>query len=247
MRKDLGEILPLYQSNTNLARELLYWTFPLIFWDVLKKKWIRLNSQDLYTRDDLLQEAFMEVDTFLYGISNNYNCKPMYKKRVIIGYDNSKVLSLKEIKWYVYQIIARTIRDRATEKWCFRVPFTKDWVAALVIKHWTVDWLDVYSINKEIWYNESPEFAINFLQWPSVEFGYDKELENQYLMNIIYKVTDRLDYEDKKLFVQRYRNWQSIESIAREMKIWKLNMLKKIRALNDKIREAIKEEWKDLY
>lgn len=245
MKKDLCEIMPYYETDIDRAREMLYWTFRLIFNDAIKKKNLRLDSQELYTKDDLEWECFLAVDYFLHNISSNWRKKPVYKKKKIIWYKDI-VMWCSEIKWYVYQTIARVIQDKATEKYSFKVPFNKNWTASQVRYQWWFDWMSVVTINNQVTYktDDQPLWDIKL---PFVEFWFDKEVEKQYLMSMIYNIVDSLSYDDKKLFVQRYTNAMSAESMAKDWWISKKSMLQKIHCLNSKIKKKIRDEKIDTW
>lgn len=240
MKRDLCEILQYYENDIDSAREMLYGTFKLIFNDTLKKRNLRLESQEIFTKEDLEWESFLSVDYLLSNISKNWWKKPIYKKKLIIWY-NDQVMWCSQIKWYVYQTIARVVQDKATEKYWFRVPFNKNWTASQIIYQWRFEDMTVVSVNNKITYNCGDPVLWN-MKKPFLEFWYDKELEKEYLMSAIYNTVNLFSYEEKKLFVQRYTQYMSVENIAKDWKISKESMLKKIHLLNFKIKKRVKHE-----
>lgn len=239
--KDLCKILGVYEWSIDDWRLLLYRVMPSIFFDVLRKKQMSLFSQELYQREDLINECFMAIDYLFCELASNERRKPIFKKRKIIWFRDN-VLSCWEIKWYVYQTIARTIQNMATDKWSIKVPFNKNWNAANILYKWSVDWLSVFSISTDLTYDKDMYIKNEYESIESDEFNCLDDVEDQYMFSILCNIIDKMDYDSKKIFVQRYRQWMPIWSMAKDWWISKKSMITKINEFNETLTKCIKDE-----
>lgn len=240
-KRDLCAIFLLYETDIDLAREQFYGIFKLIFLDCLKKKRLSLDNQELFTQEDLIWECFLAVDYVISNIIANGYQKPIFKRKLIVWFREWTYIKCSELKWYVYFTIARTVQDKATEKNWFRVPFNRSWIASKITYHWWYEWMSIASIDTRITYDVEEDAPVNML--PTLEYQDDKqEIDNEFLMARIVNHIDKLDYEDKKLFVKRYIKMLSIENIAKEMWVSKRKMTIMLRNLSEKIKLLVDEE-----
>lgn len=238
--KDLCLILGVYENSIEDWRLLLFNVVPAIFWDTLRKKSLSLASQELYERDDLVSECFLAIDYLFIQLAGNWRKKPIFKKKKVIWFRDI-VLSCREIKGYVYQTMARTIQNMATEKNTIRVPFNKNWTASNIMYSGASNWLSLFSISSAITYWNF-EVRRPDIDEPYADFNYINDINSQYIYSILCNIIDKFEYEDKKIFIQKHKEGMSASNMAKDWGISKNSMLWKIHSFNKKITTYIRDE-----
>jgi hypothetical protein len=130
----------------------------------------------------------------------------------------------------------------ATEKWTIKVPFNKNWTAANISYWWWVDWLSVFAISTDLTYDKDVVHKNEYESIEADDFNHLDDIENQYVFSILCQIIDKFEYKDKKIFIQKYRQWMSVWNMAKDRGISKKSMLTKIHDFNQKISQYVKDE-----
>lgn len=245
---DICDIVQMYKLNRDKAREILYWIFPNIFYSCMEKKWILLESQEMFSEEDLIWETFMDVDRLLSHLADNDMRKPKYYKNEIIWcYDS--ILTCSHMKWYVYGRIWRVVQNCATEKYHFKVPFNKQGTASMISyvsenKDPEREQQDLWicTINTKASYEDWDLPKQSYYWAPFTSFWYDNELEKEYHMWIIANVVNWFTYQQKIIFTKRFISLMPAELIAKEIGISKKKVLQMLNAIKVKIKKKVTDE-----